>query len=92
MHYIETDSINVEMYEVKGATHEQWGSGKIPLKSLLNAKTPTQINGKLEVKGMKTDSIIAMLDYSVDVPFQLMKALQAQKVCCYNCIKLLKCV
>jgi hypothetical protein len=74
------DTINVEVYEVRGATHELWGSGKISLKSLLVSKTPTKINGKLEVKGINSDTVISLLDYTIEVPFQLMKALQAQKV------------
>lgn len=80
VHYLETDAINVEVYEVRGATHEQWGSGRISLKSLLTSKTPTKINGQLEVRGLNSDAVISMLDYTIEVPFQLMKALQAQKV------------
>lgn len=80
VHYLETDAINVEVYEVRGATHEQWGSGEISLKSLLTSKTPTKIDGQLEVKASKSDATITILDYTLEVPFQLMKALQAQKV------------
>jgi hypothetical protein len=80
VHYLETDSINVEVYEVRGATHEQWGSGRISLKSLLTSKTPTKMVGQLEVKGSQSDATITLLDYSIDVPLQLMKALQTQKV------------
>ncbi|KAI6184475.1 C2 domain-containing protein [Aphelenchoides bicaudatus] len=79
VHYLETDGINVEVYEVQGTTHEKWGTGRISLKSLLTSKTPTKINGQLDVKGNKSDATVTVLDYSLDVPFQLMKALQAQK-------------
>jgi hypothetical protein len=80
VHYLQMDAINVEMYEVRGATHEQWGMGKLSLQSFLTAKTPTKISGQLEIRGSKSDAIISILDYTVEVPFQLMKALQTQKV------------
>lgn len=63
VHYLETDAITVEVYEVRGATHEQWGSAKITLKSLLTSKTPTKMAGKLDIKGSGSEAIVAILDY-----------------------------
>ncbi|KAI6198403.1 C2-C2-1 domain-containing protein [Aphelenchoides fujianensis] len=39
VHYLQTDGVHVELYEVLGTSHNLWGSATIPLKSLLSSKS-----------------------------------------------------
>ncbi|KAI6194006.1 hypothetical protein M3Y96_01079200 [Aphelenchoides besseyi] len=77
IHYLQTDGIHIELYEVLGTTYNLWGSGKISLRSLLSAK-PAPINEKLEVTSDDGD-VVTLLDYSVEIPDSLAQALYAQK-------------
>uniref|UniRef100_A0A914EKJ9 RPGR-interacting protein 1 first C2 domain-containing protein n=1 Tax=Acrobeloides nanus TaxID=290746 RepID=A0A914EKJ9_9BILA len=80
IHYIETDGITIELFEVQGVNYEQWGSGTISLKRLVDVNTPANITGRLQIHSVRDPKIsIAVLEYRLEVPFNLVKALNAQK-------------
>uniref|UniRef100_A0A914YXJ7 C2 domain-containing protein n=1 Tax=Panagrolaimus superbus TaxID=310955 RepID=A0A914YXJ7_9BILA len=80
IHYIETEGITIELFEVKGVAYDQKGAGIISLKKLLETETPAMISGKLRLflPGSK-ETVMAQLEYQLEVPFSLIKALKAQK-------------
>lgn len=80
IHYIETDGITVELFEVKGVNYEQWGAGTVSLKRLLDVSTPANITGRLQIHSINDQATsIGTLEYRLEVPFNLIKALNAQK-------------
>lgn len=69
------------MFEVKGAAYDQKAVGNISLKKLLEAETPAMISGRLKMRlPGSNDTVTAQLEYQLEVPFSLVKALKAQKV------------
>ena len=75
------EGITIEIFEVRGINYEQIGSGMISLRKLIETDTPAKITGQLKIVPMHGDkqNVLAVLEYSLDVPFSLVKALKAQK-------------
>ena len=75
------DGITIEIFEVRGINYEQIGSGVISLRKLIETDTPAKITGQLKIVPVAGDKqmVLAVLEYSLDVPFSLIKALKAQK-------------
>ncbi|KAL3105406.1 hypothetical protein niasHT_025770 [Heterodera trifolii] len=92
IHYIRTEGMEIELYSVKdGLSYELWSKAQIPLKKLLSTRTPTHFYGELkfwalsshgqsEEKQQKEQSLLlATAFYSIEVPFSLLSALNAQR-------------
>ncbi|KAE9547438.1 hypothetical protein FO519_009350 [Halicephalobus sp. NKZ332] len=81
IHYIEKEGVNIEVFDVRGINYEQIGSGVISLKKLLETETPARITGQLKIVPVagETQTTLGILEYSLEVPFNLIKALKAQK-------------
>uniref|UniRef100_A0A914I078 C2 domain-containing protein n=1 Tax=Globodera rostochiensis TaxID=31243 RepID=A0A914I078_GLORO len=85
IHYIQTEGMEVELYSVaEGLNHELWSKAQIPLKKLLSTQTPTQFHGQLKFCVMNCDEkqqplLLATAFYSMQVPFSLLRALNAQR-------------
>lgn len=87
------DGITVELFEAHGLSYEQRSAERILLKKLLllPSKASNHLAGQVkftmkltgedgENNKLKKLVVVALLDYTVDVPFSLIKALNDQKV------------
>uniref|UniRef100_A0A915CSP8 RPGR-interacting protein 1 first C2 domain-containing protein n=1 Tax=Ditylenchus dipsaci TaxID=166011 RepID=A0A915CSP8_9BILA len=48
VHYLETDGITIELFQVQGTAYQQLTSAKVSLKKLISGRSPTQLTGRLE--------------------------------------------
>ncbi|CAD5214985.1 unnamed protein product [Bursaphelenchus xylophilus] len=77
IHYLSTDGINLELYETSGTSYQKIAESRISLKDLLGPKKQHKIKGIVEFVDKK-NKIIANLDYSINVPEDLLQALKQQ--------------
>uniref|UniRef100_A0A7E4WAL6 C2 domain-containing protein n=1 Tax=Panagrellus redivivus TaxID=6233 RepID=A0A7E4WAL6_PANRE len=79
VHYLETEGLTIELFEVNGVNYHRRAVGVISLKKLLETETPARISGKQRLTDPDSKAVIGVLEYNLDVPVNLVKALKAQK-------------